>query len=97
MKLTPLYLSSQTNNQPLPEVISLDLVDRDISHIEDISICINLHKLNLSKNRLKHPDSLSGLAYCKELTLLNVSENALESFEGLDKFEKLLGMSFYIF
>lgn len=50
---------------------------KDINMIEDISCLINLKKLDLSSNSLKHPDSLNGLSYLPSLTVLNLGKNQL--------------------
>ncbi|OZJ03454.1 hypothetical protein BZG36_02734 [Bifiguratus adelaidae] len=76
---------------PLPQLPELNFANSDISHIDDISACTNLRKLNLSNNKLKSPDALSGLQYLTELTTLNLSGNALESCEGLQKLKTLFG------
>jgi len=89
MKLTPAYLSSNYEN--ITEQKSIDLHNRNISHIEDISFCVNLRKLDLSNNCLRSGESLSGLKYCKSLTWLNLSYNKLESFDFICELENLTG------
>ncbi|KAK9700730.1 hypothetical protein K7432_012051 [Basidiobolus ranarum] len=88
MKLTPLAISDIVNT-PLSEVQSLDFSKKEINHIEDISCCVSLRKLNLSQNAIKAADALSGIQYNSELTWLNLSGNQLESLEGIQRLKKL--------
>ncbi|ORX89270.1 L domain-like protein [Basidiobolus meristosporus CBS 931.73] len=88
MKLTPLVISDVVNT-PLPEVQVLDFSKKEVNHIEDISCCVGLRKLNLSQNTIKAANALSGIQYNSELTWLNLSGNQLESFEGLERLKKL--------
>ncbi|KAJ3125288.1 hypothetical protein HK098_000413 [Nowakowskiella sp. JEL0407] len=91
MKLTPAILSSLIPpNTKLPDAVEINCAGKDISHIEDISVAVNLHKLNLSQNNLKTAESLAGFQYNAELTWLNLSNNQLESLEGFEKLKKLL-------
>lgn len=91
MKLTPGVLSSRYPDTALSELVSADCSNMDITHIEDLSVAVNLHKLNLSKNGIKKADALSGIRHNKELTLLNLSGNALDSLQGVETLHKLLG------
>lgn len=75
MKLTPAVLSSSFEG--VSELTSIKMDHRDISHIDDISFLVNLKKLDLSHNRLRAGESLSGLQYCKSLTWLDLSHNQL--------------------
>lgn len=98
MRLTPAILSNLTNGVSLPEINNIDVSAKEVSHIDDISICVNLHKLNLSNNSLSNADNLSGLQYLPSLTWLNLQNNQLdsESFGMLKKLNKLLGSSVVI-
>ncbi|KAJ3046473.1 hypothetical protein HK097_000836, partial [Rhizophlyctis rosea] len=62
----------------------------DISHIDDISVAVNLHKLDLSHNAIKKADALSGIQHNNELTLLKLKGNKLESLEGVGNLKKLI-------
>ncbi|KAI8590631.1 hypothetical protein BDZ88DRAFT_90623 [Geranomyces variabilis] len=90
MKLTPKVLADRNPGTPLSELVSANCSGLGIAHIEDLSIAHNLHKLDLKKNAIKKADALSGIRHNKELTLLNLSENALESLEGVEHLPKLL-------
>lgn len=90
MKLTPAYLSSNFEN--VSQLESIKVEGRDISHIDDISFLVNLKKLDLSKNRLKHGESLSGLQYCKSLVWLNLAHNQLTEFKYLLGLRNLTGI-----
>ncbi|KAF9110901.1 hypothetical protein BGX27_005740 [Mortierella sp. AM989] len=89
MKLTPAIISSQTAGADIQQIKELNMSKKDINHIEDISICVNLHKLNLANNSLNSVDSIAGLQYLQSITLLNLSGNQLDSFEGVQKLKSL--------
>ncbi|KAG0281353.1 hypothetical protein BGZ95_004692 [Linnemannia exigua] len=84
MKLTPAIIASQAAGVDLQQLKDLNMSKKEINHIEDISNCVNLHKLILSHNKLSSTDSIAGLQYLPSLTLLNLSGNQLESFEVLN-------------
>ncbi|KAJ3162010.1 hypothetical protein HDU86_005708 [Geranomyces michiganensis] len=90
MKLTPKVLADRNPGTPLSVLVSANCSGLGIAHIEDLSLAHNLHKLDLRKNAIKKADALSGIRHNKELTLLNLSENALESLEGVEHLPKLL-------
>jgi hypothetical protein len=91
MKLTPTIIS-QWYSDPLPELDEIKASGKGIAHIEDISVCVNLHKLILSKNDIKSPGALSGIHHNTSLTLLNLSENHLDQLDDLDKLKNLKGL-----
>ena len=91
MKLTPAILASQSEG-PLPDLIFANCANMGISHIDDISVAVNLHKLDLSHNAIKKADALSGIHHNNELTLLKLKGNKLESLEGVEYLKKLIGM-----
>lgn len=88
MKLTPAILSSTVKDAR--EQAAFNLSGRDISHIDDISFCIAMRRLDLSKNRLQG-EGLSGLQYCKGLTWLSLAHNRLEG--GLEHLSKLTALN----
>ncbi|KND00692.1 uncharacterized protein SPPG_03813 [Spizellomyces punctatus DAOM BR117] len=90
MKLTPAILASRHPGSALSDLVNANCSDLGISHIEDISAAVNLHKLDLSKNAIKKADALSGIKYNKEITWLNLSGNSLESMEGVEHLQRLL-------
>lgn len=92
MKLSSAILSDWCQKQP-PEITEADASKRGISTVEDLSQCTSLRKLNLSKNELggKHP--LAGLHKLSSLTWLNLSENKLDSLDGIQSLENLIGKS----
>lgn len=75
-KLTASLLSSLVENAR--EAKQIDLKEKEISHVEDISHCFNLTRLDLSKNKLGNAESLNGLRHVSSLTWLNLSGNALD-------------------
>ena len=75
-KLTPALLSSLSKEDPKNATV-LNLSKQSISHIDDISHCICLKKLDLSENRIDDSESLSGLGYLKTVTWLNLAGNGL--------------------
>ncbi|KAF9967190.1 hypothetical protein BGZ70_010469 [Mortierella alpina] len=89
MKLTPAVIASQAAGADLQQLKDLNLSKKDINHIEDISTCVNLHKLILSHNSLASADALAGIQYLPSLTLLNLSGNQLDSFEGVQRLKTL--------
>ncbi|KAG0289163.1 hypothetical protein BGZ96_007202 [Linnemannia gamsii] len=89
MKLTPAIIASQAAGVDLQQLKDLNMSKKDINHIEDISTCVNLHKLILSHNKLTSTDSIAGLQYLPSLTLLNLSGNQLDSFEGVQRLKTL--------
>jgi len=91
MKLTPAIIASTAAGVDLQQLKELNMSKKDINHIEDISTCVNLHKLILSHNSLASTDSIAGLQYLQSLTLLNLSGNQLDSFEGVQRLKTLFG------
>ncbi|KAJ3040836.1 hypothetical protein HDV00_010451 [Rhizophlyctis rosea] len=89
MKLTPAVLASRTD-RPLPDLVEVNCSNLEISHIDDISVCVNLHKLDLTNNAIKKADALSGIHHNKELTWLKLKMNKLESLEGVGTLTKLI-------
>ncbi|KAF9155747.1 hypothetical protein BG015_008782 [Linnemannia schmuckeri] len=89
MKLTPAIIASQAAGVDLQQLKDLNMSKKEINHIEDISTCVNLHKLILSHNKLASTDSIAGLQYLPSLTLLNLSGNQLDSFEGIQRLKTL--------
>lgn len=90
MKLTPATLSSEVEN--VKEAKSINLTQKGITHIDDISFCVNLTKLDLSKNDLKNEESLNGLKYCKSLTWLSLAKNELSGFSYVMELSNLAGI-----
>lgn len=90
MKLNSTILSEWCQKPP-SDITEADASNKGVSIVEDLSQCTSLRKLNLSKNELggKHP--LAGLHKLSSLTWLNVSENKLETLEGVQSLEKLIG------
>lgn len=89
MKLTPALIAEITG-ETIQEIKSLDVSNKQITHIDDISVCVALKKLDLSKNSLESKESLSGIQYSKGLTMLNLSHNSISSIETLKNLQKLV-------
>ena len=85
--LTPALLASIERNAK--EAKTLVLTARQISHIEDISFCTDLSRLDLSHNSLGGKEALSGLQYCKSLAWLNFAHNTLDSLDYIFKLPRL--------
>lgn len=75
VKVTPAWLAGQVEEAASKREISLR--NKEISQIDDISHLIELKKLDLSENHLKHPDNLNGLSHLRHLSVLNLSKNQL--------------------
>lgn len=94
MKLTPAYISST-----IPDASSartLTLRSKSISHIDDISFCVNLARLDLGENELKSGEALSGLKYCKGITWISVAKNHLKDITHLTELKNLQGTTVYL-
>lgn len=89
MKLTPAFLSSHVKDAL--EAKSFALKGLKIKHIDDISYCVNMQRLDLSENELKSADSLSGLKYCKGISWISVARNQLSDISLLCDLAKLQG------
>jgi Leucine-rich repeat (LRR) protein len=89
MKLTPAYISSTIPDAST--IRSLSFPSKSIAHIEDISFCVNLVRLDLSENVLKSGESLSGLKYCKGITWISVAKNQLTDIYNLTELKNLQG------
>ncbi|KAJ1980018.1 hypothetical protein H4R34_002613 [Dimargaris verticillata] len=76
MRITAAALS-QFQSVPLGEVQTLDLSNKNIDYIADISNCIDLRKLNLSKNALASTEAIQGILDLTSLTWLNLAHNQL--------------------
>jgi Leucine-rich repeat (LRR) protein len=82
VKLTPLLISEVEAKHP-QEIKILSLPEKEFDDIDDISCCCNLIKLNLRGNRLVN-SSLEGISHNEAITTLDLSENRLETFEGVE-------------
>lgn len=89
MKLTPALLSTLIE-EPLGEVKEFKLIEKGIKHVDDISCCVNLRKLDLSKNLLKDKAQLTGIQHCESLTWLKLAFNEIESIDFLERLHNLL-------
>jgi Leucine-rich repeat (LRR) protein len=103
MKLTPAYISSTIQDASSTKVLSLR--SKCITHIDDISYCVNLTKIDLSENEMKSGEALSGLKYCKGVTWISVAKNHLNGITNLTNLKNLQGkiiislivLKYYIF
>ena len=89
MKLTPAYIYSTISDSSTAR--SLTLRSKSITHIDDISFCVNLVRLDLGENGLKSGESLSGLKYCKGITWISVAKNQLKDITYLSELKNLQG------
>lgn len=89
MKLTPAYISSTIPDSST--VRTLTFRSKSIAHIDDISFCVNLTRLDLTENELKSGESLSGLKYCKGITWISVAKNQLKDITHLTELKNLQG------
>ncbi len=90
MKLTPAFLSSHVKDAS--EAKNFSFKSLKIKHIDDISFCVNIQRIDLSENELKSAESLSGLKYCKDLSWISVSHNQLSDLSALCDLSKLQGI-----
>ncbi|KAJ1878981.1 hypothetical protein LPJ57_003095 [Coemansia sp. RSA 486] len=65
--------------QPLGEVTSIDLRDRGITHVDGLSECVKLRKLDLSSNKIETRDTLDGLHGAGSLVHVNLANNQLRT------------------
>ncbi|RNA13689.1 Leucine-rich repeat-containing 61 [Brachionus plicatilis] len=86
MKLTVDYLKRETRNFDLECVFVLDLSNKDIDELDQISSCTNVEIINLSKNNLS---DLAGLKNLANLQYANLSNNKITSLVGLENLESL--------
>lgn len=89
MKLTPAYISSTIQDSSTAK--SLILRSKCITHIDDISYCVNLTKIDLSENEMRSGEALSGLKYCKGVTWISVAKNHLNDISNLTNLKSLQG------
>ena len=94
MKLTPAYISSTIQDASSTRVLSLR--SKCITHIDDISYCVNLTKIDLSENGMKSGEALSGLKYCKGVTWISVAKNHLNDITNLTNLKSLQGKNYKI-
>lgn len=89
MKLTPAFVSSHVKDAS--EAKSFSFKGLKIKHIDDISFCVNMQRIDLSENELKSTESLSGLKYCKDISWISVAHNHLADLSPLCDLSKLQG------
>ncbi|KAI8067889.1 hypothetical protein BC940DRAFT_300694 [Gongronella butleri] len=71
----------------LDSVKEIKVRDKGVNRLDDISACLALRKLDLANNFLNNKScNLNGLT---NLTMLNVSNNAFESFAGMETLTNL--------
>ncbi|KAI9298078.1 L domain-like protein [Neoconidiobolus thromboides FSU 785] len=92
MRLTPAILSSFIS-ESLQDVKKIELKDKEINHVDDISCCIKLNRIDLSSNQFRTGQQLIGLQYCESLTFLNLSNNQLEDLSFLPKLKNLVTLN----
>ncbi|KAJ1812835.1 hypothetical protein LPJ75_003455, partial [Coemansia sp. RSA 2598] len=78
MKLSSTELADIAG-KPLGEVTSIDLRNKEITHIEGLSQCAKLRKLDLSSNEIETQDAFKGLHQAKSLVHVNLANNRLNS------------------
>ena len=84
-----LYLSRNLfstieNLDNLKNLVQLDLSENRISHVKGLAVLPILESLNLAKNALSSAASISELMECKSLTMLDLSNNALNGEEVIN-------------
>ncbi|KAI9209618.1 uncharacterized protein BJ171DRAFT_453769 [Polychytrium aggregatum] len=96
MRLTPANLGDRCPGQNLRDVKDINCSGMGITHIDDISFAVNLRKLDLSENDIRHADALSGIKYNMALSYLTLKGNKLETLEGFSTLKNLtvLNLSF---
>lgn len=90
MKLTPATVSQLHPGVPIQEIVEGKFSALDISHIDDISACIGLRKIDLSQNKLASNEALTGIQYNKGMTYLNLAKNELPSCDAVRHCKKLV-------
>ena len=89
MKLTPTQISKAYPDQPIQDLVQSDLSNKQITQIENTSMCISLSKLNLPHNELVSKEALPCLQLNKGLTLLKLSKNRIQDIGYLRNLKKL--------
>lgn len=87
VKVTPAWLAGQVEEAAAKREITLK--GKEITQIDDISHLVELKKLDLSENQLKHPDNLNGLSHLRHLSVLNLSKNQLPDLAHLFNLQRL--------
>jgi hypothetical protein len=80
------------NNDDQTTYLACNCSKMSLTYVQDLSTIQGLRKMDLSKNQLATSASIAGLAYCSSLTLLNLSDNALDGVESLKGLKSLQGV-----
>ncbi len=88
MKLTPAIISA-TYGGGITELTEVNFKDKGYEELDDISVCVDLKRVDLSNNKLSNID---GLSDNKFISWLNVSHNSLETMQAVKKLTKLSGI-----
>lgn len=75
MKLTPAVLASLQPGVPLTELTAVQLAEKGITSVEDISAATELRRVDLRGNQLKNAETINGLRYCTGVSWLHLGEN----------------------
>ncbi|KAJ2788059.1 hypothetical protein GGI15_000234 [Coemansia interrupta] len=77
MKFTAEALAEAVG-KPLSEAASIDLRNKELTHIEGLSECRSLRRLDLSNNRIGSSESFDGLQNARSLVHVNLANNELD-------------------
>ncbi|KAJ1501667.1 hypothetical protein HMI54_007894 [Coelomomyces lativittatus] len=88
--LTPAYVSELTQLS-LQEIRQLNVSNTHLTCVDDLSMCLQLSKLDLSQNQLTN-SGLEGLIHCPSISVLNLSHNQLHTLAPLDQFKSSLNV-----
>ncbi|KAJ1947880.1 hypothetical protein GGF37_000027 [Kickxella alabastrina] len=80
MRLSTEALASLVD-KPLGEMTVIAIRGKEITHIDGLSSCVQLRKLDLSDNKIDSSDALSGLRQAESLIHINLSANLLEEMD----------------
>ncbi|KAJ1902020.1 hypothetical protein LPJ66_000344 [Kickxella alabastrina] len=80
MRLSTEALTSLVD-KPLGEMTAIAIRGKEITHIDGLSSCVQLRKLDLSDNKIDSSDALSGLRQAESLIHINLSANLLEEMD----------------
>ncbi|ORX61796.1 L domain-like protein [Hesseltinella vesiculosa] len=87
MKLDLDTLSQWHRTEALDSIKEIKARDKGLTHLDDISSCLQLRKLDLAKNQLTNANcNFKGL---DQLTMLDLSLNNFESMHGLENMKQL--------
>ncbi|KAJ1722780.1 hypothetical protein LPJ53_002836 [Coemansia erecta] len=88
MKFTAEALADAVG-KPLSEATSIDLRNKGLTHIDGLSACRGLRRLDLSNNRIGSSESLDSLQNATSLIHINLANNEFEDMSVVEQVPQL--------